>query len=316
MKTMDPIPTYLRERMVKAVDDGASVSEVAKRFSVSDTAVRNFVRLAKEGALAPKPRSGGPGTALDDDDRERLVEVVDQRPDATLQELVEECDLDVSISTVSRELAKLDRPRKRKVPRASEQSEKTVQKQRRQWRSDTRRVDAKRLVFVDEMAIATNMTRPYGRAPANERVFTDVPYRHYESLTVLGGMRLGGAGDFPTMVYKGGTTTDRMLEYVAGPLREVLRPGDIVVADRLGAHTAKRVAEALADQKAEIRLLPPYSPDLNPIERMWSKTKAFLRAAKATTVDRLRNVLQQSLRTVANTDIRNWIAHSNYLVPN
>jgi transposase len=315
MKTMDPIPTYLRERMVKAVEEGASVAEVASRFAVSDNTVRNFVRLAKEGALKPKPRSGGPGTALDEADRERLVEAVDQRPDATLQELVDECGLNVSISTVSRELAKLDRPRKRKVRRASEQSEKAVQKQRRQWRSETRRVDAKHLVFVDETAIATNMTRAYGRAPANERVYTDVSYRQYESLTVLGAMRLGGAGDFPTMVYKGGTTTDRMVEYVAGPLGEVLRPGDIVVADRLGAHTAKRVAEAIAEQKAEIRLLPPYSPDLNPIERLWSKTKTFLRAAKATTVDGLRSVLQKALKTVANSDIRNWIAHSNYLVP-
>lgn len=236
---MDPIPTYLRERMVEAVAEGTCVAEVARRFAVSDNTVRNFVRLSEEGTLKPKPRSGGPGTALNDDDRKRLLKAVDERPDATLQELVDECGLDVSISTVSRELAKLDRPRKRKVRRAREQSEEAVQKQRRQWRSKTRRVDAKRLVFVDEMGIATNMTRAYGRAPANERVYTDVPYRQYESLTVLGAMRLGGAGDFPTMVYKGGTTTDRMVEYVAGPLSETLRPGDIVVADRLASRSRR-----------------------------------------------------------------------------
>ncbi|REJ76647.1 MAG: IS630 family transposase [Planctomycetota bacterium] len=201
------------------------------------------------------------------------------------------------------------------LPRASEQSEEAVQEQRRQWHADTGDIDAKRFVLVDEIGIATNMTRFYGRAPANEPVYADVPHRHYESLTVLGGMRLEGSEEFPTMVYEGGTTTDRMVEHVTGPLREVLHPGDIVVADRLGAHKANRVADALAEQEAEIRLLPPYSPDLNPIERMWSKTKAFLRAAKATTVDRLRTALQVSLKTITNTDIHNWIAHCNYLVP-
>jgi transposase len=312
--TMDPIPTYLRERMVNAVREGASMAAVARRFDVSHTTVSNFVRLAEEGSLVPKPRSGGPGTELDDDDRERLVETVDQHPDATLEELVEMCDLHVSISTVSRELKKLDRPRKRKVPRASEQSEERVQAARRQWRADTRSLDAKRLVFVDETGIATNMTRAYGRAPANVPVYADVPYRHYKSLTVLGGMRLGGSDQIPTMVYEGGTTTDRMVDYITGPLSAVLERGDVVVADRLAAHTARRVADALAERNAQIRLLPPYSPDLNPIERMWSKLKVGFRAAKARTVDRLRGVLANALKTVTNADIHNWIAHSDYLI--
>lgn len=313
---MEPIPTYLRERMVKAVEDGASVATVAQRFGVSGTVVRKYLRLAEEGSLAPKPRSGGPGPALDEADRTRLLKAVDERPDATLEELVEMCDLNVSLSTVSRELVKLDRPRKRKVPRASEQSEEGVRKTRRQWRRNTRDVDAKRLVFVDEMGIATNMTRAYARAPANVRVYTDVPYRHYESLTVLGGMRLGGSDEIPTMVYEGGTTTDRMVEYVDGPLKKALHPGDIVVADRLAAHTAHRVAEALADQEAEIWLLPSYSPDLNPIERMWSKLKTQLRTAKATTAGQLRTALKKALRTITDADIHNWIAHSRSLVTN
>jgi transposase len=310
---MEPIPTYLRERMVQAVQRGEKAAAVARRFEVSPTAVRNFVRLAKEGALEPKPHSGGPQPTLDDDARKRLLAAVDRQPDATLEELVETCGLEVSISTVSRELAKLDRPRKRKVPRAREQSEQRIKKQRRQWHQKTRGIDAKRLVFLDEMGIATNMTRRYGRAPANERVYTDVAYRNYKSLTVLGAMRLGGSTDFPMMVYEGGTSTDRMVEYVTGPLKEVLHPDDIVMADRLASHTSHRVADALAEQDAEIQLLPPYSPDLNPIERMWSKLKTGLRAVKAKTVDQLRAALDQVLTTISDADIRHWIAHSNYL---
>lgn len=311
---MEPIPTYMRQRMVDAVNEGSTPAEVARRFAVSHTTVHNFVKRAEAGSLEPKPHSGGPDTELDDADRERLLEAVDEQPDATLEELAEICELDVSTSTISRELAKRDRPRKRKVPRAGEQSEERVQEQRQQWESRTSDVDAKRLVFVDETGIATNMTRRYARAPVGARVYTDVPFRHYKSLTVLGGMRLGGSEEIPKMVYQGGTTTDRMVEYITGPLREVLGPGDIVVADRLAAHTANRVSDALAEQDAQIWLLPPYSPDLNPIERLWSKIKTTLRAAKATTTDRLRKVLDTALETITNSDIKNWIAHSNYLL--
>ncbi len=271
---MEPIPTYMRERMVKAVHDGASVAEVARRFDVSETAVWNFVNRAEEGqSLEPKPRSGGPKPKLDEEDRQKLVDAVDQDPDATLEELIEQCDLDVSDSTVSRELKRLDRPRKRKVPRASEQDEETTQQQRQQWRTKTKDVDAERLIFVDETGISTKMTRRYGRAPANQRVYTDVPHRHYKNLTVLGGIRLGGSEQIPTLVYPGGTTTERMLEYIHGPLAEVLRPRDIVVADNLAAHKANKVTDALEEYEADIWLLPPYSPDLNPIERLWSKSK-------------------------------------------
>ena len=312
---MDPIPTYLREKMVAAVNTGALKAEVARRFGVSHTVVAKFVKLAEAGeSLEPKPRSGGPPPTLTEADRERLVEAVDEQPDATLEELIDLCDLKVSASTVSRELAKLDRTRKRKVPRASEQSEERTQQARRTWRKKTRHVDAERLVFVDETGIATNMTRRYARAPAGVPVYTDVPYRHYRSLTVLGGMRLGGSGEFPTMVYEGGTTTDRMVDYITGPLSEVLQPDDVVVADRLAAHTAHRVADALAEQEAAIWLLPPYSPDLNPIERMWSKIKTSLRGAKAKTTERLHAVLDDALKTVTNSDVHNWIAHSDYLV--
>lgn len=310
---MDPIPTYLRERMVVAVEGGESVASVAARFEVSDQTVRNFLRRAEEGALEPKPRSGGPRPKLDDQDRQNLLKAVDENPDATLEELIETCDLDVSDSTVSRELNRLDRPRKRKVPRASEQSEEKTQEQRRNWQTQTHGIDPTRLIFVDETGISTNMTRPYGRAPANQPVYTDVPHRCYENLTVLGGMRLDGCDEIPTLIYEGGTTTERMLEYIRGPLAAVLRPDDIVVADNLAAHKANKVAESLQERDAEIWLLPTYSPDLNPIERLWSKIKTCLRQAKATTVKRLRKVAAHALGAITNEDISGWFSHSNYL---
>ena len=310
---MQALPTYRRLKIVEAVDAGGTVATVAKRFAVSETTVRNYLKLREQGSLEPKPPSGGRKPTLSDKDRKRLLDAVDKRPDATLAELGEECRLGVSESTVCRELQKLDRPRKRKVPRAAEQDEARIRRERTAWVGQTDGVDPHRLIFVDETATATNMTRRHGRAPQGERVYTNVPYRNYKTLTVLGGMRLDGAGALPTMVYAGGTTTDRMVEYVTGPLRDVLKPNDIVVADKLTAHRANRVSETLAEQGAEIWLLPSYSPDLNPIERLWSKIKEILRAAKAKTVDHLKAALEAALEDVTNSDINNWFAHSNYL---
>jgi len=311
---MQAIPEYRRRKIVEAVDAGDSVADVAERFAISETTVRNFLRLRQEtGSLRPQPPTGGPRRKLTELERERLLQAVDKQPDATLAELIEQGELDVSESTVSRELQRLDRPRKRKVPRASEQDEPKVQKQRAAWAARTADVDPERFVFVDETGISTNMTRPYGRAASGETVFTEVPYRGYKTLTVLGGMRLGGEDRLPTLVYEKGTTVERMLEYITGPLRGVLRPHDIVVADRLNSHKANAVAEALAEQDAEIWLLPSYSPDLNPIERLWSKVKVHLRAAKARTVERLQDAVANALDAITNNDIQNWLAHSDYL---
>jgi transposase len=312
---MEPIPTYRRKKIVAAVDRGLSVAEVAKRFEISETTVRNYLKLRESGSLEPKPRSGGPKPSLNDDDRERLLAAVGARPDATLAELNETCQFDVSEATICRELQKLDRPRKRKVPRASEQSEERIQKQRVEWVARTEEIHPEQFIFVDESGISTHMTKRYGRAPQGLPVFTDVPMRHYESLSVLSGIRLGGCDELPTLVYPGGTTTERMLEYIDGPLDAVLQPGDIVVADNLAAHKAKRVAAALDERGASIWHLPSYSPDLNPIERLWSKIKTSLRSAKAKTVDRLKAALSAALNTITNQDIYDWFLHSNYLEP-
>lgn len=309
---MEPISLYMRERIVEAVGEEDSVAAAARRFKVSETTVWNFLRLAERGELEPRPHSGGSSPALDEDDLERLRAAVEERPDATLAELIETCDLDCDDSTVSRALAKMGLRRKRKIARAAERDEVRVRKRRAEWSREIGEVDPARLWFLDEMGSTTKMTRLYGRAAAGVPVYTDVPYRSWDSLTTLSGIRLG-CDDRPTLTYPGGTTTDRMLEFVEGQLGDVLEEGQIVVADNLAAHKANRVADALAERGVEIWFLPPYSPDLNPIERMWSKVKTFVRGARATTVAALRRALRAAIEHVTTSDVRNWIAHSDYL---
>jgi transposase len=243
---LELISLHMRERIVAAVDEEPSVAAVARRFKISEPAVWKFLALAERGELAPKPHSGASNPALDEAGLERLEAAVRERPDATLAELIETCDLECDSAGVP--------------------------------------------------------------------VFTDVPYRRWESLTTLSGIRLGCVHP-PRLTDPGRTTTDRMVEFVDQRFGRVLGDGDVVVADNLAAHKGKRVREALAAHGAEIRFLPPHSPDLNPIERMWSKLKTLVRAARPTTATALRAAVRTALAHVMTSDVRNWIAHSNCLQP-
>lgn len=306
---MNPIPTEWREKIVRAYEDGQTMAEVAERFCVSEQSVSNFVKQKREtGSLEPAPRGGGREPRIQGEDAKRLEKAVEENPDATLQELAELIEMDVDPSVVHRTLERLDITRKRKVNRASERDNENVKQQRVQWKEETATIDPERLIFLDEMGINTKMDRRYGRARRGERVIGSIPEKNWESLTVLGGMRL--SGETPAMIYKGGTTTERVETFIEDHLAETLSAGDIVVADNLAAHKSKRVREVIESHNAEIWLLPPYSPDLNPIERLWSKVKTILRTNAARAVAPLRRATHRALKAITKSDIRGWIQHS------
>lgn len=308
---MKPIPMEWREKIVNAYKNGQTMAEVAERFVVSEQTVRNLVKLKREtGSLEPKPHGGGREPVIRGKDEQRLREILRDQPDATLEELSDRLGVDVDPSVMCRTLQRLGITRKKKVPQASERDSERVQSQRKAWSKQAADVDPKRLVFIDEMGITTKLTPHYGRAPCGERVVGSVPQRHYQSLTVLGGMRLDD--EVPAMMYEGGTTTERVESFVLQHLAPTLGEGDIVVADNLAAHKSNRVREAVEGLGAEIWFLPPYSPDLNPIERLWSKVKTFLRREGARTVELLRTATGKALSTITDSDIAHWFEHSDY----
>jgi transposase len=154
------------------------------------------------------------------------------------------------------------------------------------------------------------MTRRYGRAPRGERVVDHVPAGKYHSTTILGALRHDGT--IAALVYEGGTTVPVMQAFAEGQLQEILRPGDIVVMDNLSAHKDARVIAAIESAGAAVCFLPPYSPDLNPIEKMWSKVKEILRSAKARTAEALLDAIGMALRAVTASDAEGWFAHCGY----
>lgn len=160
-----------------------------------------------------------------------------------------------------------------------------MQQARRKWRVQQRRWDAAQLVFLDETWASTNMARRYGRAPRGTRCVAAVPHGHWKTTTFIAALRHNGLT--APLLLDGPVDGAAFLAYIQAVLAPTLRPGDIVVADNLASHKVAGVHEAIARRGAAIVYLPPYSPDLNPIEKLFAKLKALLRKAAKRSVDAL-----------------------------
>jgi len=200
---------------------------------------------------------------------------------------------------------------KKKSLRAAEQDRPDVKVQREAWREKTGGLDLHRLVFLDESGAKTNLTRLYGRAFDGQRVVDATPHGHWCTTTVLSSVRLDGTT--AAMVIEGPTDAEVFGAYVEQVLTPSLRSGDIVVMDNLSPHKTAGIVEAIEAMGAEVWFLPPYSPDLNPIEKMWSKIKAFLRKVKARTWEALLEAIAAALRTVSESDALNWFRSCGYI---
>ena len=154
------------------------------------------------------------------------------------------------------------------------------------------------------------MTRLYGRAQRGERVRDSVPSGRWETTTMIA--TVGRNGPQAPWVFKGALDGEMFKAYVEYVLAPTLKPGDILVMDNLSTHKNKIARKMILDTGAVIWDLPPYSPDFNPIEKMWSKIKACLRKRKARTSDELLDAIGDALATVTHKDIQGWFASCGY----
>lgn len=171
-------------------------------------------------------------------------------------------------------------------------------------------MDPARFVFLDETATATNMARRYGRCPSAERLVAAVPHGHWQTTTFIAGLRQSGL--IAPLVLDGPMTGAAFKAYVEQVLAPALGKGDVVVMDNLAAHKVDGVRQAIAAAGASILYLPPYSPDLNPIEQLFAKLKALLRKAAARTKDALWTVTGDLLARFTPDECANYLAHSGY----
>lgn len=156
------------------------------------------------------------------------------------------------------------------------------------------------------------MTRLYGRAAKGERVTDHVPSGHWNTTTLIAAVRK--SGPIAPFLLEGAIDGDAFLTYVEKVLAPSLRPGDILVMDNLSTHKGKAARAAVVAAGARILDLPPYSPDLNPIEKMWSKIKACLRKIAARTAEALTEAVAHALSTVTQADIRGWFRACGYII--
>jgi len=185
-----------------------------------------------------------------------------------------------------------------------------VKEHREQWQADQPTWDLSKLVFLDESGAKTNMTRLRGRAKGGQRVIDDAPCGHWCTTTMISSIRYDAST--ACMAIDGATTGEVFRAYVQHVLLPTLEPGNIVVMDNLSAHKDAEALDLIRSVGAEVRFLPPYSPDLNPIEKMWSKLKEFLRTAKARTQEALFNAIAAALRTVTPQDAEGWFTSCGY----
>jgi transposase len=185
-----------------------------------------------------------------------------------------------------------------------------VKRKREEWEQCLPGLDLEKLVFLDESGINTAMARRYGRCPQHERLVDSAPAGLWQSNTLLAAVRLDGV--LAPMVLDGPVNGDSFAGYIERSLVPELEPGDIVVMDNLPAHKNQRVTQAIEAIGCSLVYLPPYSPDFNPIENMWSKVKASLRKAAARTFDSVVDAVAEALRAVTPDDCQGYFGHCGY----
>jgi transposase len=185
-----------------------------------------------------------------------------------------------------------------------------VAERRREWKTEQPKRDARRLIFIDETWTKTNMTRLRGRAPKGHRLIDKTPHSHWQTTTLIAG--LGVEGVRCSMVVDGAVNGDIFESFVEHVLVPESRPGDVVVMDNLSSHKRVRTRELIEGAGATVEFLPPYSPDLNPIEMIFSKLKQLLRSLGSRTRELLWNSMQTVLDQVTPTDARSCFEHCGY----
>jgi transposase len=203
---------------------------------------------------------------------------------------------------------------KKKTLHAAEQERLDVAEARTAWRHNQATLNPARLVFIDETWATTTMARRYGRALRGQRLVASVPHGHWKTSTFLAALRCDAIA--APCVIDGAINGETFRAYVEQFLAPTLNRRDIVVMDNLSSHKVAGVREAIEARGALLLYLPPYSPDLNPIEQLFAKLKALLRKAAARSVDALIDAVAAALAAFSQRECSNYFLAAGYLPPN
>ena len=185
-----------------------------------------------------------------------------------------------------------------------------VAEKREAWNGIISGFSTNNLVFLDESSCNTDMTRRYAYAQGGSRAVDSAPLSKPKNTTILSSIQLNGSLHYTT--FSGGTTVEKFNQYLVNDLLPYLNPDSVLVMDNMKSHHAKAIKQLLEKAKVRYIFLPPYSPDLNPIENLWSKVKALLRKFKARTLETLPDAIQRAFRAVTLSDCSGWFCACGY----
>jgi transposase len=310
---MKPYSQDLRERVVKAVDEGLSRSEIVHLFGVSEATIKRYLKLRCEtGSLAPKSIPGYPPRKIGALQK-GLQPQLEAHPDATLEEHCRlweaQTGVKVSISTMSDAIRRLKWTWKKKTVEASERKE----EERQAFREKVKDLDGKKCRVIDETGSNIALARSSARAPKGKRARGSIPRNRGKNVTLISDLSLGGLGEL--FLVDGAANGDLFEAYVEQILVPTLHPGETVIMDNLSIHTGKKVQELIEAKGCHLLFLPAYSPDFSPIEEAFSKIKSVLRSIGARTREDLQDAIEYACTTVTSSDAIGWFRHCGYPVP-
>ncbi|MBI1291889.1 IS630 family transposase [bacterium] len=300
-------------RVLKASADGMSARRAAVRFGVAASTAIRWIGRAKAGELEPRPTGRRRSSSLDAHEA-FILSMIEAEKDITLNEMVVQLGSQRGIvigrSALNNWLRRQGFTYKKKTAHALEQERHDVLRKRQAWFEAQLDLDPAKLVFIDETDLSTKMARLRGRAPRGERCRAGIPHGHWKTTTFTGALRLSGMT--APMVLDGAMNGAVFLAYIEQVLGPTLSKGDVVVMDNLPAHKAAGVRQAIEAAGAELRCLPPYSPDFNPIENAFSKLKSLLRAKGERTIDALWTAVGEAIDRFQPHECANYFTACGY----
>jgi transposase len=305
----------IREKVMKVIDGGVSRRKAAAQFDIGvTTAIRWARRVQITGSVVPGRMGGDRRSHRIEAHADFLRGEIDANPRVTIMELREKlkghCGMSFGYATVWRLLARHKFTHKRTTAHAAEQDREDVAAAREAWFERQIELDPAKLVFIDETSVSTNMARRFGWALQGERCRASVPFGHWKTTTLVAGLRVDGVT--AAMTVDGALDGPGFLAYINQRLSPTLTEGDVVVMDNVRTHKVAGVRETIEAKGARLLYLPPYSPDFNPIEKCFSKIKAFLRAAAARSLDNLLTAIRDALDACPACECVNYFAACGY----
>ncbi|RWM64716.1 MAG: IS630 family transposase [Mesorhizobium sp.] len=308
-----PYSMDLRERAMARLEAGETSYEVAATLKVAVSSVIKWAaRKRRLGSVAPGKMGGHRPYRISGGHRAFVLSEVERDSHVTLHQLTAALavrGLHVHPASVGRFLHREGKSFKKTILPA-EQLRPKLARRRAQWIRYQTRIDPTRLVFLDETWVKTNMAPLRGWGARGERLVAHAPYGHWKTMTFIAALRHDRV-EAP-WVLNGPINGEAFRLYVETQLIKTLKPGDIVVLDNLGSHKGAAVRDIVRAAGARLFFLPPYSPDLNPIEQLFAKLKHFMRRAARRSAEAVHNAIAATLNAVTPLECRNYIENAGY----